>query len=71
MYYDKRKAVHNEWRIPEKCLFMLALIFGSAGILSGMYLFHHKTKHIKFTAGIPLIMALQVYIALKYIVKFI
>lgn len=71
MYYDKRKAVLKGWRVPEAQLFMLALVFGSAGILAGMYLFHHKTKHLKFVIGIPAIMALQIYIIFKYIVMLI
>jgi uncharacterized membrane protein YsdA (DUF1294 family) len=68
MYYDKRKAALKGWRVPEARLFMLAFIFGSPGILAGMYLFHHKTKHLKFVIGIPAVMALQIYIIFKYIV---
>ena len=32
---------------------------GSVGSLAGMYLFRHKTLHLKFTVGIPLILAAQ------------
>lgn len=57
---DKRKARKGQWRVPESSLFILALIGGSIGALLGMLAFRHKTKHRKFTIGIPLILALQI-----------
>ncbi|MFD3156071.1 DUF1294 domain-containing protein [Haloimpatiens sp. FM7330] len=71
MFLDKYKSKHNKWRIPEKNLFMIALILGSLGIFIGMYLFRHKTKHQKFVIGIPLIMIIQIFIVSKIILKFI
>ena len=59
MLIDKWKAKHNRWRIPEATLMGGAAIGGSIGSLLGMYTFRHKTKHIKFTLGIPLILAVQ------------
>lgn len=60
MKYDKVKAINNQYRISEKTLFLIALILGGAGIYIGMYLFRHKTKHVKFTVGIPLIIILNI-----------
>ena len=57
---DKRKARNGQWRVPESTLFILAIIGGSIGALLGMLVFRHKTKHRKFTIGIPLILALQI-----------
>lgn len=57
---DKRKARKGQWRVPESTLFILAIIGGSIGALLGMLAFRHKTKHRKFTIGIPLILALQI-----------
>lgn len=51
MGVDKSKAKHHRWRIPEKTLFLSAIIGGSAGAILGMYTFHHKTKHWYFVAG--------------------
>ena len=65
MAYDKRRAVMRKWRVPEANLFFIALIFGSLGSIIGMYLFHHKTKHLKFTLGMPLILLIQVIILYK------
>ena len=57
---DKHKARKNRWRIPEATLMTLAVIGGSIGALAGMYLFRHKTRHYKFTVGIPAILLLQI-----------
>ena len=59
---DKRRAIKNRWRIAESTLFLLALIGGSIGAEAGMYVFHHKTRHLRFVIGIPLIFILQVLI---------
>lgn len=56
---DKRKARHHQWRIPERVLFLIALLGGSLGAWAGMYLFCHKTRHLKFVIGMPLILAAQ------------
>ncbi len=66
MLVDKWKARHNRWRIPEATLMGVAAIGGSVGSLLGMYTFRHKTKHPKFTLGIPLILAVQLA-ALAYL----
>lgn len=60
MLIDKAKAKKKKWRIPEKTLMTVAAIGGSVGSLLGMYAVRHKTKHPKFTIGIPLILALQI-----------
>ena len=60
MLGDKRMAQKKLWRIPEATLMAVAAIGGSIGSLIGMYTFRHKTKHMKFTLGIPAILALQV-----------
>ena len=59
MGIDKHRARTRRWRIPEKTLFGIALLGGSLGCLAGMYLFRHKTRHLSFTLGIPLILLVQ------------
>ena len=63
MLADKQKARRGHWRIPERTLLLIAALGGSLGSLLGMYLFHHKTRHPKFTVGIPLILVLQIFLA--------
>ena len=60
MLVDKRKAQKNLWRIPESTLFLIAAIGGSIGSIAGMYKFRHKTKHLKFTLGVPAILIAQI-----------
>ena len=59
MWLDKRKAKLNHWRISEKTLFLFAIIGGSMGGIIGMYTFRHKTKHLKFKLGFPVIFLFQ------------
>ena len=60
MHADKQKARKSAWRIPEATLFATALLGGSLGCFMGMRLFHHKTKHLKFSLGLPLLLAVHV-----------
>ena len=60
MGLDKRKARKNLWRIPEKTLFLSAILGGSAGAIAGMYVFHHKTRHWYFVIDMPLILVIQI-----------
>ena len=69
MLVDKYKAKKNLWRIPEVTLIGVALLGGSIGSLWGMYLVRHKTKHLKFTIGIPIILAVQVILLVLCITK--
>lgn len=64
MLADKLKAKRGAWRIPEATLMGVAAIGGSVGALIGMYLFRHKTRHLKFTLGIPLILIAQIALAI-------
>ena len=60
---DKRRAKKDKRRVPEKTLFLLAIIGGSAGAFAGMRIFRHKTRHWYFVWGIPVIMAVQIALA--------
>jgi uncharacterized membrane protein YsdA (DUF1294 family) len=67
---DKHKAKAHLHRTPERRLFTYALLGGSAGSLLGMLVFRHKTKHLKFTVGIPLILIAQIIIAAAAVILF-
>ena len=64
MLADKGAAKKNLWRIPEATLMTAATLGGSLGCLMGMYTVRHKTKHLKFTLGIPLILMAQIALAI-------
>ncbi len=59
MGLDKLKAKKKLYRLSEAMLFWIAIIGGSIGSLIGMYTFRHKTKHLTFVIGIPLIISIQ------------
>lgn len=63
MHADKRRAKKKKWRISEKTLLATAVLGGSFGCLLSMQIFRHKTRHIKFSIGIPLLLALQIMMA--------
>ena len=69
MLIDKYKAKKNLWRIPEATLMWFAATGGAVGALAGMYLVRHKTKHLKFTVGIPILLFFHILIAIWFIVK--
>ena len=60
---DKYKARKGRWRISEATLLLMAVFGGSIGAWAGMRLWHHKTMHKKFKYGIPIIIILQVALA--------
>ena len=60
MWADKKKAIKGKYRIPEKTLFLIAILGGSIGSIIGMNKFRHKTKHWYFKYGMPTILILQI-----------
>lgn len=66
MLIDKQRAIHKEWRIPEKTLIWISVFGGTIGMLFGMYSFRHKTKHKKFIIGVPFILLMQIFLTIVY-----
>ena len=69
MGVDKSRAIHQEWRISEKTLFVVALAGGFLGVATGMELFHHKTSKLAFIIVVYAISAL--WLALLFRVGFV
>ena len=69
MGVDKRRAKRGAWRIPERTLFLPAILGGSPGAILGMQMFRHKTRHRQFAVGIPLILLVQLVIVVLLIWK--
>lgn len=66
---DKRKARKGKWRIPERILIFLAFLGGDIGALSGMKLFHHKTKKMKFRVLVPMFLVVHLILIGLFICK--
>ena len=62
MDMDKKRAKAKKRRIPEKTLFVTAILGGSIGAMLGKWTFRHKTKHRTFLYGMPVILLLQLLI---------
>lgn len=62
MCVDKQLAIHHKNRVPERVLFLIAIIGGSLGGILGMYAFRHKTKHLSFVIGMPVILLAQIIV---------
>ena len=67
---DKYTAKKGKWRISEATLLTMAAIGGSIGAWAGMRLWHHKTMHKKFKYGIPVIIIMQVALAVYLLTNF-
>ena len=60
MGWDKRRSKKaGARRVPERRLFLAAVLGGSVGAIAGMFHFHHKTRHWYFRWGLPAILLLQ------------
>ena len=70
MGIDKRRAVKGRWRIPERTLLLACVPFAAAGGLLGMKAFHHKTLKPKFRIGVPLMLIVQLALAIVLCVRF-
>lgn len=64
-YIDKKKAIKHKYRIPEKILIMTSIMGGCFGSIFSMYLFHHKTKHLKFKILVPLFCLVWLFFIFK------
>ena len=69
MWSDKRKAKKGRWRIPENTLFLITLLGGGIGTISGMYTFRHKTQKIAFVIGFPFITTLEIITIIYFIIR--
>ena len=68
--YDKIAAKKRpRHRTPEATLLLLSALGGSIAMLATMLLIRHKTKHVKFMLGIPLIIIAQVAAVLFVVCK--
>ena len=61
--HDKMSAMKRKGRVPEKTLFIVAVLGGSIPMYVTMLTVSHKTKHKRFMIGLPCIIILQIAVA--------
>ncbi len=59
MGHDKHLAGTRRRRVPERTLFVLAVVGGALGGVLGMQIFRHKTQKPKFFIWFPLLALAQ------------
>ena len=64
---DKRRARSGRRPTRERTMLLVAALGGSAGAWLGMRLWHHKTLHWKFRLGLPLILVVQLVVAVWWL----
>jgi len=66
MRMDKQKAIKQQYRIPERTFWALAILGGAIGAYFGMKTFHHKTKHTSFVIGMPILILVHLFLVGYY-----
>ncbi|HJV15969.1 MAG TPA: DUF1294 domain-containing protein [Bacillales bacterium] len=67
MWVDKNRALNHKYRISERTLWLTAMFGGAFGTTLGMRLFHHKTKHLAFKLGFPLLAAVELLLLVNLV----
>ena len=66
MWRDKRRAQQRQWRIPEAVLLGVGALGGCFGGFVAMHLFRHKTLHLLFKMGFPVMMLIHVVMFINF-----
>ncbi len=66
MWRDKRRAQRRQWRIPEAVLLGVGALGGCFGGFVAMHMFRHKTLHMSFKMGLPIMMMVHVYLFIRF-----
>lgn len=71
MAFDKKRAVQGKWRVPEKNLYILAILGGGLGGLIGMVVKRHKNRHMDFILVFTVTAILHIMVAYLLIGKLV
>jgi uncharacterized membrane protein YsdA (DUF1294 family) len=69
MKVDKSRAKKRQYRISEKTLWLVAIFGGAVGATAGMKLYRHKTKHITFKVGLPLLAIAEIVLFSYFLIE--
>ena len=65
---DKINAKKHKRRVPESDLLLLGALGGAVSMYITMRIIRHKTKHVKFMAGLPAEILLHAIVAVLILV---
>ncbi|ETI68522.1 DUF1294 domain-containing protein [Neobacillus vireti] len=65
---DKKRAKKHEYRIRERTLWLVALFGGAVGATAGMQLYRHKTKHVSFKIGFPVLAIIELILFVNWLI---
>ncbi len=58
--WDKHNARCGRWRVRESTLWLVAVLGGALGMYVTMRCIRHKTRHLSFMIGLPLVSSVQI-----------
>ena len=58
--WDKHRARRRLWRVSESVLWLISVLGGSVMMYVTMLFIRHKTRHMSFMIGLPLLMLAQI-----------
>ena len=70
MVIDKKRAIKDQWRIPEKNMFIMAVLGGGLGGLCAMVFKRHKNRHMDFILVFTMTSILHMIAAFLLVGKF-
>ena len=70
MVIDKKRAIKDQWRIPEKNMYLMAVLGGGLGGLFAMVFKRHKNRHLDFIMVFTMTSILHMLVAFLLIGKF-
>lgn len=70
MVIDKKRAIKDGWRIPEKNMFVMSVLGGGLGGLMAMVFKRHKNRHMDFILVFTTTAILHILAAFLLIGKF-
>lgn len=71
MSVDKKRAQKDGWRVPEKNMYLLAVLGGGFGGLLAMVFKRHKNRHMDFILVYTVTTILHMLVAYLLIGKFV
>ena len=70
MVIDNKRAIKDGWRIPEKNMFIMAVLGGGLGGLAAMVFKRHKNRHMDFILVFTMTAILHMLVAFLLVGKF-